>query len=150
MTKNRYISTSIWEDEYIGELQPSEKLLFIYLLTNTHTNIAGMYPITMRKIKFDTGLDNQTISKAFKGFQNNSKAFFINQKYVILPNFIKHQKLNNNIKVDILSIVNNLPICIKQFLNIGLKAFDVFDELCKALNYSNSNSNFNTNKEEEE
>lgn len=145
MQKNRYINTSIWEDEYIGELSSDDKLLFIYLLTNTNTNIAGMYPINMRKMEFDTGLKKDIILKAFKGFSSSRKAYFVNNKYVILPNFIKHQKLNDNIKTGILKIVNNLPECVKNTVGIELKPFKDFDTLYKSLNYSNSNFNSNTN-----
>ena len=41
--KHRYIKTKFWDDSYIIELNPHEKLLFLYLITNPLTNIAGVY-----------------------------------------------------------------------------------------------------------
>ena len=31
MAKKRYISTTFWRDEYVSNLDPIEKLLFLYL-----------------------------------------------------------------------------------------------------------------------
>ena len=52
----RYISTSFWDDEWVQSLSFEEKGLFLYLLTNPLTNIAGVYKIQVRRIVFDTGL----------------------------------------------------------------------------------------------
>jgi len=38
--KKRYISTKFWDDEFIVNLDPIEKLLFMYFLTNPLTNVA--------------------------------------------------------------------------------------------------------------
>ena len=43
MSKQRSVDTCFWDDRYITQLDPSEKLLFLYLLTNTLTNICGVY-----------------------------------------------------------------------------------------------------------
>ena len=34
MAKQRYINTKFWRDSYIEDLDPIEKLLFLYLLSN--------------------------------------------------------------------------------------------------------------------
>ena len=146
MGKNRYLNTTFWDDNYIAELNPKEKLLFLYLLTNTRTNIAGMYEINCRKMIFDTGLTKQDILKALKGFERNRKAFFINETFIVIANFIKHQKLNRNIQTGILNCINNLPEFVKSFLNIDIvKPFKGFQEATKALNYLNLNLNLNSN-----
>ena len=54
MAKQRYLSTSFWTDSYVEKLDPSEKLLFIFLLTNDSTNLCGIYEITTRRISFET------------------------------------------------------------------------------------------------
>ena len=42
-TKQRYISTSIWLDEWFDSISGKEKLVYLNLLTNTQTNAAGVY-----------------------------------------------------------------------------------------------------------
>jgi hypothetical protein len=146
MNKNRYINTSFWEDEYVGNLSSDEKLLFIYLLTSQLSNIAGMYPITIRRITFDTGMTKERIINAFDTFKSSRKILFIGQKFVVITNFIKHQKWNPNIQKGIIDTVNSLPEYVKLALDMDLdKPFKSFTSLLNALNYSNSNSNSNSN-----
>jgi len=47
MSTQRYISTSFWDDPWITSLDPSEKLLYLYLMTNTSTNISGVYKLSV-------------------------------------------------------------------------------------------------------
>ena len=61
MSTQRYISTSFWDDEWIQTLDPSEKLLYLYFMTNPLTNIAGVYKVTERRVSFDTGFNISTI-----------------------------------------------------------------------------------------
>ena len=68
MAKNRYIDTKFWTDTYITNLDPIEKLLFLYALTNPHTNIAGIYEISIKQIAFDTGIDKEMVEKIFQRF----------------------------------------------------------------------------------
>ena len=53
MAKQRIIQTKFWSDPYIQELPTPTKLLYLYLLTNEHTTIAGVYEITERTIVFE-------------------------------------------------------------------------------------------------
>ena len=41
----RYISTTFWDDEWVQSLDFTEKGLYLYLLTNSLTNIAGVYKL---------------------------------------------------------------------------------------------------------
>ena len=47
LTRQRYISTSIWSDDWFDSLSEREKLVYFYLLTNEHTNAAGVYQCTL-------------------------------------------------------------------------------------------------------
>ena len=53
MFKHRYINTHFWKDNYIINLDPTEKLIYLYLLTNPLTNIAGVYEINIKEISID-------------------------------------------------------------------------------------------------
>ena len=54
MAKNRMVNTRIWSDPRVLELDPSEKLLWVYLITNDHTSICGIYEIHSRVISMET------------------------------------------------------------------------------------------------
>jgi len=91
MSVQRYIDTGFWDDDWIASLKASEKLLYIYLLTNPLTNIAGIYKTTMRRMVFDTGIQEADIEAALSGFSVDGKAFY-REGYMILPNWPKHQR----------------------------------------------------------
>ena len=108
MSKQRRVNTSFWDDPYIEILTKDEKYLFLFLLTNPHTNIAGIYEISVKKIAFYTGLTESNISKTFKKFIKDEKIFYID-KFVFMLNHIKHQMLSEKIVIGIKNIIEELP-----------------------------------------
>ena len=71
----RYIDTCFWDDEFIVGLDPSEKLMYMYLMTNPLTTIAGVYKITLRRICFDTGFNETTVNYILQKFEAAKKVF---------------------------------------------------------------------------
>jgi len=108
MGKARSVKTKFWEDPFIEDLSPNEKLLFLYLLTNPQTNLLGVYEVSIKRISYDTGLSEGTIRKGFESFERVKKVFYF-QNYVVLPNFLKNQKLNANMKKAVVREFNALP-----------------------------------------
>lgn len=108
MSKNRMINTRFWMDSFIEKCDPTEKLLFIYLLTNNETNLLGIYEIAIRRIAFDTGIDKDMVLNIFKRFENAGKAMYIDD-HVIIINFSKHQKYNKQMLVSAKNSFDNLP-----------------------------------------
>lgn len=113
--KLRSVNTRIWEDHFFEDLSPSEKLLFIYLLTNSATNLVGIYEISVKRMSFDTGLAKEAIQKALEGFQRVRKVLIIDN-YIVLPNFLKHQSLNDNMKIGVIKLFKALPNSLKEKL----------------------------------
>ncbi len=68
MSKTRYIKTDFWSDSFIESLDPVEKLLFIYLFTNDRLDLCGIYEITIRKISFETGINEDRVIKTISKF----------------------------------------------------------------------------------
>jgi hypothetical protein len=98
MSKKRYVDTNFWEDSYTANLDPSEKLIFLYLLTNSCTNIAGVYQITLKRIACDTGIDRDMVLKILERFKKDKKIDYIDG-WMLIKNFIKHQNLNSHLIV---------------------------------------------------
>ena len=113
MSKLRSVNTHFWNDNYIIDLDPIEKLLFLYLLTNPNTNMLGVYELHIRKISFDTGIDKDMVLKIFDRFNDAGKASYVDG-YVCLHNFTKHQSYNTNMKVSAVNTFNELPKSIKK------------------------------------
>jgi hypothetical protein len=113
MSKLRSVNTHFWMDNYIVDLDPIEKLLFLYLLTNDQTNMLGVYEINIRRIAFDTGIDKDMVAKIFERFSRDDRASYIDG-YVILHKFLKHQKLNENMKKSAINDYNDLPNSVRN------------------------------------
>ncbi|WP_461246523.1 HNH endonuclease [Treponema sp. R6D11] len=126
MSTQRYISTSFWDDEWVQTLNLTEKALYLYLLTNTLTNIAGVYKISERRILFDTGLSGDDYKNIFDKFEKHGKAYRISE-YIALPKWPKHQKWEekSKIKDGIISCLQELPKNILKYLHNINYQFDL-------------------------
>lgn len=122
MAKRRIVNTKFWSDTYIADLDPSEKLLFMYFLTNPYTNISGIYEISLRQAALDTGLDKEIISKILKRFEAEGKMVYRNG-WIAIKNFIKHQEKNPLVEKGIDRELKNAPTELQEWIiedkNIG-------------------------------
>ena len=121
MAKQRIISTKFWDDTYIINLDPTEKLLFLYFLTNPLTNISGIYEISLRRIAFDTGIDSEMILNILKRFEKDKKAIYKNNWLCIL-NFIKNQNINPSVLDGIKRELKEVP---KDILRQAVTTCDI-------------------------
>ncbi len=112
----RYVSTSFWDDEWVQTLTFTEKGLYLYLLTNPLTNIAGVYKLPLRRIVFDTGLSDEDVEKIMSKFELAGKAYR-HCGFVVLPSWPYHQKCqNSNIQKGIHRILKTLDAGLISFL----------------------------------
>jgi hypothetical protein len=127
MSKLRSVNTHFWSDTYVVDLDPIEKLLFLYLLTNEKTNMLGIYELHIRRISFDTGIDKDMVMKIFDRFEEKEKAKYLDG-YVVLRNFIKHQSYNTNMQTSAINSWEELPLSVRRHtfcepIAKGLEAF---------------------------
>lgn len=97
INKTRYINTKFWNDNYVSELDPIQKLLFIYFLTNEHTNISGIYEVPLKVVALETGIDKTMVEKMIPMLA--PKVGYVGG-LVVIKNFLKHQetKSDNTVK----------------------------------------------------
>lgn len=120
MSSQRYVSTSFWDDPWIQELDAEAKLLYMYLLTNSLTNIAGIYKITVRRISFDTGIAVSVVSEKLDMFEKSGKAAFF-EEYIIIRNWPKHQKLSSK---DTKAGIERVIVALPESVRLALKRFN--------------------------
>ena len=124
MAAQRYISTSFWDDEWVQNLAVNKKLIYMYLLTNPLTNIAGVYKITARRMAFDTGVSEKTLIRILDEFAEAGKAYYFSNEWIILPNWPKHQQADKRAKIraGIDNILSDLPEPVwNELLRIGYR-----------------------------
>lgn len=129
MAKHRLINTRFWDDPFISELDPIEKLLFLHAITNPLTDLCGAYEITLKRIAMDTGIDRDMIVKIFGRFAAADKMFYENG-WLLIKNFTKHQQSNPSILKGIERSLNDCPEWVKKRLSTD----------CAQLGTPNSNS----------
>lgn len=93
------MQTKIWDDGYFLNLNPHEKLLFIYFLTNPRVNIIFLYECPRKIISMETGIDQQIIEQVMKKLEAASKMYFFND-FIFLKNAPKYEKFSGE-KVEI-------------------------------------------------
>ena len=107
MAKERIVNTRFWNDGFVSQLDPTEKLLFIYFITNEHTNISGVYEIPPKIIAVETGLDVTMLDKIVPRLKPK---IFYEDSWVIMPNFPKHQHLESEkVKLGIARELSLIP-----------------------------------------
>lgn len=122
MAKQRYISTSIWDDDwFVEQLNVPEKLFYFYLLTNEHTNIAGIYKISIRKISQESGFSSKDVREMFKTLQRSRKVYYMDE-HVIMTNWAKHQNWEKSKKVHLgirAILIKDVPQSIIEAISKG-------------------------------
>jgi len=118
MSKQRVVKDSFWSDPYVEDLDPSEKLLFLYLLTNPLCNVAGIFEIKNKRIAYETGFEKDMVDKILNRFKRDKK-IIRHKDWIILINCAKNQSTNPNIKKGMQRIIDELPDEVK-----ALKGFE--------------------------
>lgn len=90
MAEYRTIRVSFWNDPFIEDLSPQDKLLYIYLFTCPHVNNLGLIEVSQKKIAFETGLAAGDIKDALMRMAEAGKVI-VDGQAIWLANFIKHQ-----------------------------------------------------------
>jgi len=124
MANYRQIHVSIWKDEWFLDLEPSEKLLFIYLFSNEATSLAGIYKLPMKVILFETGLDRKFVEDTLAKFELVNKVFYENGIVWVLNMRRYHEtssiKVQHRINHDI-ALIPDCPLKIRYLYGMDTR-----------------------------
>lgn len=108
MAKYRPLKTSFWTDDWIATLCATEKLLYLYLLTNPHTNLCGIYRVSIRYLSFETGIGVEEVTRILQKFEEDKKAVY-KDGWIVLVNYQKHQTKSPKVKKGIEREMSEIP-----------------------------------------
>lgn len=108
MSKQRVVKDEIWDDEWFYDLTPEQKLVWLFLLTNPRSNIAGVYKINIKWSSNLLGMSPAGFQTALKFFIKTKK-IKIHNEWLILLNFHKHQSKNPKVEAGVARILAGLP-----------------------------------------
>jgi len=143
MAKLRTVNTRFWDDSYVINLDPIEKLLFLYLLTNPLTNIAGIYEVSLRRVSFDTGIEKDMVQKILKRFEKEKKVFY-KAGWVGIVNFVKNQSMNPKVVRGIEIELAKAPKAMRELIPVSIDSLSIgFDSPSQSK--SNPKSKYKSN-----
>ncbi len=117
MAKYRMVNVKFWDDTYIGNLDTTSKLLFLYFFTNPLTTISGIYEIQLKRIALDTGLDKETVEKVLVRFEKDGKMTF-RDGWIYIKNFIKNQMVNASVLQGVEREIQLIPNDVIKLLQV--------------------------------
>lgn len=67
MAKGRYITTNFWTDsKVVDDFTPEDRYIYLYCMTNPHTNLCGCYEVSIKDIAHETGYNSDSIERLLK------------------------------------------------------------------------------------
>lgn len=133
--KERLINTRFWNDNWVRSINPLDRYLFIYLLTNEYTNISGIYELPLPTMAFGSGLDERDLEKVM--LPRLEPKVFYKDGWVIMVNFLKHQHIGSEqVKIGIQNELKNAPKKVVE-LAISRGYAEGIDTITRGYNISN-------------
>jgi hypothetical protein len=118
----RKFDTGTWGDPWVENLEPLEKLLFIFLWTNDRCNQSGVYEITDKRIQAEC------IKPTVKMFKALSERIYRSGNIVWIKSFFKHQCQNESFAKKALASISDFPHEIQHgFIILNQSVFDKYD-----------------------
>lgn len=123
--KTRIIYTQIhFEDDWFNLLPNEYKYPFIYLFTNSHIGLTGIYRLTSRVALLETHLDKDIWENACKLFDNYGKVKFYREWiYVINANKYANYAGKKNYDAAVKEL-NNIPKDVVKFFGYTIRDLD--------------------------
>lgn len=153
MANYRQIHTQIWRDNWFLDLEPDEKLLFIYLFSNDNSNLAGLYELHEKIIALETGLAKSRIDEIIAKFEADKKALYKDGIVWIVNMQRYHSNAGEKVRRNIELIVEGIPDCyVKQQYCIAneIEPKNTLSENKNTLSHSKSKSKSNSKSKTEE
>ena len=95
----RNVSMEFWKDsKVIDDFTPEDRYFMLYCLTNPNTNLCGCYEISIRKMSYELGYNEETVSKLIDRATNvhGIIAYDRDTKELLIKNWHKYNWTNSS------------------------------------------------------
>jgi hypothetical protein len=79
----RMVETKLWTDAKVQALTQAEKLLFVYLITNQHAHLSGLYYLPQRLMEDELGLQRMNWAATWQHFLDLNLAKYDHQERLV-------------------------------------------------------------------
>ena len=108
METRRYINVRTWSENWFETLSASEKLVLIYLNTNSSTNMLGVYSMTVRRIAYECHISEPAARRNIKKLEDIKKLIY-SDGYIILIDWMAQQAMNPSMRISAQKEYDKLP-----------------------------------------
>lgn len=133
----RNVQMSFWTDTKIADdFTPEEKLLYLYFLTNPHTNLSGCYEISIKQISYETGIKESSIKSALSNLQDNHHVvmYSYQTRELLLINWSKYNwTASDKFRKPLLKEINTIKQ--KEFKKYLMDVFNGIDNVSLPYQY---------------
>ena len=96
MRKATTVKPIMWRKPGFRQFSANARYVFVYLLTNPSSNLAGLFQCSLDTICFDTGLVKASAKKAMAELTDAGKVMFDDkQGIVFITNWLRHNPIHN-------------------------------------------------------
>jgi hypothetical protein len=116
----RAIDTALWSDPKVKGLPPEGKLLFVYLITNRHTHVSGIYYLPKVLMLHETGIKDRVLDTLLDTLaKGNLVQTDAETEVVWVVNMLRYQGSGGKIRQSVGNHLKTLHGCrlIPAFLN---------------------------------
>ena len=125
----RSIQVKIWEDRWFFSLKEREKLVYLYLITSSHTNSAGVINVPLELMSIEIGLTPKQFADSLNKLKE--KILVTSDGTIYIKNFAKYQLGNSSekFKTAIASALKELPSnTLKEIIDFDPKILEILPE----------------------
>ena len=115
MASYRNISMDFWTDsKVVDDFTPEDRYIYLYCMTNPHTNLCGCYEVSIKQIANETGYNNDTVERLLKRLDSahNVIRYSAQTKELLILNWCRYnwstsEKLNKPLLGEIRKVKND-------------------------------------------
>lgn len=93
MANYRNISMNFWTDtKVVDDFTPEDRYIYLYCMTNPHTNLCGCYEISMTQIAREMGYNRDTVERLLKRLDTTHNVIRYNEptKEILVLNWYRY------------------------------------------------------------
>lgn len=90
MSLKRIVNSSFWTDSKVIDFSPEDKYFMLYLLTNPHCTLLGIYELNVKQCAFELGYSVDSVNVLFDRFENTYDIIRKSGNEIAIKNFLRH------------------------------------------------------------
>lgn len=115
MANYRNISMDFWQDsKVVDDFTPEDRYIYLYCMTNPHTNLCGCYEVSIKQIANETGYNSDSVERLLKRLDSahNVIRYSAQTKELLILNWCRYnwsasEKLNKPLLGEIRKVKND-------------------------------------------